>query len=151
MHEQMFDQDDDVLAHVRELAIALPGVQEKITHGRPAFFTKKVFAYYGGSIKVDGVYVQHSQSLVLQAPPTEREALRQLPGAYVPAYLGPSGWTGLDLTDATDWTEVAELLEESYRCTAPARLVAELDRDEHSATSTSGAPGSSYRAPIGDE
>mgnify|MGYP000895616343 CR=1 FL=1 len=35
---------------------ALPGAAEKVSHGRPAFFTTKVFAYYGGSRKVDGVY-----------------------------------------------------------------------------------------------
>ena len=29
---------------------------------------------------------------------------------YVPAYLGPSGWIGVDLDDHTDWTEIAELL-----------------------------------------
>jgi len=45
----------------------------------------------------------------------------------VPAYLGPSGWLGIDLDERTDLDEVAELLEESYRATAPARLVAELD------------------------
>lgn len=128
MHEQMFDDDDPVLARVRKLAAALPGAQEKVTHGRPAFFTTKVFAYYGGSIKVEGVYVQHSQSLVVQAPYAEREALRQMPGAYLPAYLGPSGWTGVDLDASTDWAEVAELLEDSYRCTAPVGRVHELDR-----------------------
>ena len=45
----------------------------------------------------------------------------------MPAYLGPAGWTGLDLTDATDWDELAELLEDSFRVTAPKRLVDSLD------------------------
>lgn len=45
-----------------------------------------------------------------------------LPGAWVPAYLGPYGWTGLDLDERTDWDELDELLRESYRFTAPARL-----------------------------
>jgi hypothetical protein len=44
----------------------------------------------------------------------------------VPGYLGPSGWLGLDLDD-TDFDEVAEILEDSFRITAPRRLVSELD------------------------
>lgn len=46
----------------------------------------------------------------------------------VPAYLGPAGRLGLDLDERTDLEEVAELLEDSFRLTAPARLVATLDR-----------------------
>lgn len=127
-HPQMFDDDDPALAQVRELALALPGAGLKISHGRPAFHTAKVFCYYGASVKIDGDWVQHSPAIVVQADPGEREALRELSNAFVPAYLGPSGWTGLDLTSDTDWDEVAELIEESYRLTAPKRLVAELDR-----------------------
>jgi hypothetical protein len=46
---------------------------------------------------------------------------------YRPAYLGPYGWLGLDLRIDMDWTEVAELLDVSYRLTAPRRLISELD------------------------
>lgn len=122
----MFD-DDPVLARVRELALALPEAKEKVSHGRPAFHTVKVFAYYGGSLKVDGEWVQHPQSLVLLADPDERAALVQDPRAYVPAYLGPSGWIGVDIGGTDDWDEVAELLDASFRLTAPARAVRELD------------------------
>ena len=51
----------------------------------------------------------------------------QDPRCYVPAYLGPSGWVGLDLNDGeVDWTEVAELPELPFRETAGPRLVAQL-------------------------
>jgi predicted DNA-binding protein (MmcQ/YjbR family) len=126
-HPQMFDDDDPVLARVREVALAFPGADEKVSHGRPAFFTKKVFAYYGGSLKEDGDWVQHGRSIVVQPEPDERRALIDDPRVYVPAYLGPSGWIGLDLDDDTDWDEVAELLDASFRVTAPRRDVAELD------------------------
>lgn len=123
----MFDEDDPYLARVRELALALPGAAEKVSHGRPAFFTKKVFAYYGGALKVDGSWTQHGQSVIVLPDPDERAALAEDPRTYVPAYLGPSGWLGVDLDDGTDWTEVAELLDASFRLTAPRRTVAELD------------------------
>jgi len=123
----MFDDADPFLARVRELASALPGTDEKISHGRPAMFTKKVFAYYGGSRKVDGDWRQHPHSIVVQPDAGDRLALLDDERVFVPAYLGPSGWIGLDLDDDTDWTEVAELLDASYRLTATKRLIADLD------------------------
>ncbi len=123
----MFDDDDPVLERVRSIALQLPNTAEKVSHGRPAFFTKKVFAYYGGSLKLDGDWIQHPQSVVVQPEEGDRRALLEDARTYVPAYLGPSGWIGVDLDDDTDWSEVAELLDASYRLTAPARDVAELD------------------------
>lgn len=123
----MFDDDDPYLARVRDLAAALPGTAEKVSHGHPAFFTKKVFAYYGGSLKADGEWVQHEHSVVVQPDRGDRPALLEDERVYLPAYLGPSGWIGVDLDEASDWDEVAELLDASYRLTAPKRLVDELD------------------------
>lgn len=120
-HPQMFDDDDPFLARVRELALALPNAAEKVSHGRPAFFTKKVFAYYGGSVRVDGEWVQHPHALLILPDTDERPALEQDERSFVPAYLGPSGWLGIDLDDDTDWDEVAELLDASYRRTTTRR------------------------------
>ena len=60
------------------------------------------------------------------ALPAVREALLQRPGSFVPGYSGPSGWVGLDLDEATDWDEVAELIAQSFLQTAPARLARQL-------------------------
>ena len=126
----MFDADDPYLHRIRDLALALPGAAEKISHGRPAFFTTKVFAYYGGSIKVDGAYVQHDRSVMMHPDEGEVLALAGQARSYRPAYLASSGWIGVDLTAATDWAEIAEIIVASYRETAGRRLVAELDAIE---------------------
>lgn len=128
-HPQMFRDDDPSLARVRRLALALPGAQEKVSHGRPAFFTTKVFVYYGGSLKVDGEWCQHPQAVMVLLDEDERAALLEEERCFVPAYLGPSGWLGVDLPGPADpgWDEVAELLDASFRRTAPARLVSRLD------------------------
>lgn len=125
----MFDDDDPYLARVREFARRLPGVQEKVSHGRPALYTTKVFCYYGGSLRVEGEWFQHPHSIVVLADPADRLGLLDDPRTFTPAYLGPSGWIGFDLDDDTDWTEVGELLDASYRLTAPSKLVAALDAD----------------------
>ena len=131
-HPQMFDDDDPVLARVRHIALDLPAAEMKVSHGRPAFWTAprgKVFAYYGGSHKVDGEWVSHEQCVMVLLEPDEREALLDDPRVFVPAYLGGSGWLGVDLPapEASGWEEVAELIDASYRRTAARKLVAELD------------------------
>lgn len=125
-HEQMFDEDDPVLLRLREVAMSFPGAQEKVSHGRPAFFTKKIFALYGCSLKVEGEWVQHPRALVIQPSAEEEAALRQDPRVVVPAYWGPWGWVALLLDEGSDWTEVRELVEESFLLTAPAGRIKEL-------------------------
>ncbi|MET4098053.1 hypothetical protein ABIB37_000290 [Agrococcus sp. UYP10] len=124
-HEIMFDPADPLLARVRAIALALPGAQEKVSHGRPAFFTTKVFAYYAGTTKEEHVTGVHPQRLTVLLDPDERLAMLE-EGAIAPAYLGPYGWIAVELEDA-DWERVAELIDASFRVTAPKRLVAELD------------------------
>lgn len=124
-HPLMVDDDDPLLAEVRRIALALPGAQEKVSHGRPAFFTTKVFAYYAGTTKEEHRTGVHPQRLTVLLEPDERLAMLE-EGAIAPAYLGPYGWIAIDLEDA-DWDRVAELIDASFRVTAPRRLVAELD------------------------
>lgn len=126
-HAQMFDEDDPTLARLEGLCLGFPHAKLKVSHGRPAFYTTKVFAYYGGSIKVDGSYVQHDRSLVFLPSSDEAEALAQDERIYRPAYLGAYGWLGLDLGTDPDWDEVAELVEESFRLTATRAAIAALD------------------------
>ena len=99
VHPKQFDDDDPYLEQVRQLCGQLPQTDEKVSHGRPAFFTKKVFAYYGGSLKVDDEWVEHGNSIMVQPDPGDRPALLEDARTFVPAYLGPSGWIGIDVDD----------------------------------------------------
>lgn len=127
-HPQMFDDDDPMLERVRAIALGLPESAEKISHGRPAFFTKKIFAHYGGTEKLaSGEMVQHPQALLVLLDPMDAEVVLERPDSFVPMYLGPSGWVGLDDLDDE---ELRELTIDSYRNTASARLVKALDAQE---------------------
>ncbi|MFV0254294.1 MAG: MmcQ/YjbR family DNA-binding protein [Beutenbergiaceae bacterium] len=128
-HQQMFDDDDPILARVRDIAFAFPDTAEKVSNGRPVFFTKKVFAVYGGSIKADGTWIQHPQSVLILPDPNEREALLADPRCYQPGYWGPWGWLGWLLDAGSDWQEVSELLEDSYLLTAAPASIARLNAD----------------------
>ncbi|SDU45065.1 MmcQ/YjbR family DNA-binding protein [Gordonia westfalica] len=124
-HPIMFDDADPVLGRVRQIALALPNATEVIAHGRPTFRCGKMFGNYGGSVK--GSKMRHDQSILFIADPSERPALKSDSRVFLPAYLGAYGWLGLILDDATDWDEVAELLDASYRQVASRRSIAELD------------------------
>lgn len=126
-HAKMFDDADPVLAKLREICLALPGADVKVSHGRPAFFTKKIFAGYGAVLKGKHDSGRYDQALVFMPDEDEAEALSQDKRFFTPAYWGPYGWIGLDLSGKVDWDEVAELVEDSYRNTAPKKLIAELD------------------------
>lgn len=126
-HELRFDPDDPVLARLREICVELPGADEKVSHGRPAFFTKKIFALFGAVTKGDHDSGRYDQSLVYLPDPDEAEALAQHGRTFVPAYWGPSGWLGFDLSGPVDWSEVAELVEDSFRQTATNKLISQLD------------------------
>lgn len=127
-HPPRFEPGDPWLARLREICLALPGAAEKISHGAPNFVTSKVFAIWGAHVKGDHDNRRFARSVQVKPSPDEHRALLADDRFFVPAYTGPSGWLGLDLTAADpDWDEVAELVDASFRLTAPRRLVAELD------------------------
>lgn len=133
MSPEMVDDPDPHLVRLRAICLSFPGAAEKLSHGRPNFYTRKVFAVFGGSLKGDHYSPVARHSLLFLPDASEREALVQDETRFfVPAYYGPSGWLGLSFHlvggfDRVDWVEVAELVEMSYRLTAPVTLVRELD------------------------
>ena len=124
-HPIMFDADDPLLERVRGLALALPEAEERISHGRPWFAVagRPAFAVYGSGTRGPDK-VMHPHAVVVHVDDDERPAREQDPRFFVPAYLGPRGWLGIDVDrPGTDWAEIAELLDASWRRTAPARLL----------------------------
>lgn len=128
----MFDDDDPLLARLRTICLALPDAAEKISHGRPNWFTTKVFATYGGSVKGDHSDPLLARALLFLPSPEDAPALEHDERVHVPAYVGTRGWRALPLDGPdVDWVEVAELVESSYRQLAGARRVARLDAERH--------------------
>lgn len=127
-HPRRYDDRDPDLQRLRQVALAFPEAAEKESHGRPVFFTQRVFAVYGATVKGDHESRVWDQSVVVKPDGEERRALLEDERFFEPAYVGASGWVGLNLRIGTpDWAEIRELLDASYRNTAPKRLVSELD------------------------
>lgn len=114
---------DWILGQIRALALQLPEVEEKTSHGSPGFFVKggKFFAYFTYDRHHDGV-----TGLLLKTSGPEEQAMliEQEPDLYYrPAYLGPSGWIGIRLDlGGIDWGHIGEWLRKSWSHIAPARL-----------------------------
>ena len=127
-HPIRFRDDDPLLIRLREICLDLPDAEEKISHGRPQWFTTRIFAGFGASVRGAHQDPLLDRALLFLPEPAEREALDRDPRLHVPAYVGHRGWRALPLDrDDTDWTEVAELVESSYRGLAGARRVSRLD------------------------
>lgn len=125
-HPLMIDLDDPLLEWFRTIALSFPEAEEKISHGRPTFFTKKIFTIFGGTLKLEsGEMEQHSHAVLFLPDPMDAEVLLERPDAFVPMYLGPSGWIGLEVEDLAE-EELRDLLTDSFRNTAPAKLVAQI-------------------------
>ena len=113
----------DPLGRLRTICLALPEATEKEAWGDPTFRVRdKIFAMR----KVgDG-----RLSVWCKAPPGAQGILVDSDSErfFVPPYVGHHGWIGVRLDVEIDWDELADIVEESYRMTAPKRLAALLDR-----------------------
>jgi len=84
----------------------------------------KVFAYYLDNHHGDGIVAVCVKS---ELGENVDRARREPERYYLPAHIGPRGWFGVRLDRGrVDWREVAELVERSFRLTAPKSLVRKL-------------------------
>jgi hypothetical protein len=103
----------------RELVLALPEVEERETWGHPTFrLRNKMFATLAtdadtGTVKAS----REEQTACVQSDPET---------FFVPAYVGTHGWIGIQLAKI-DPEELAELITEAWRLTAPKRLLKTFD------------------------
>jgi len=114
------------LERLRAICLALPEANESGGVGDPSFkVQEKIFAMQHRMDQRMSLWCKApagAQSILVNSAP-ER--------FFVPPYVGRHGWIGLWLDAITDWDEVTDLVEESYRMTAPKRL--RLQQDQRSA------------------
>jgi hypothetical protein len=113
------------LARIRELCLALPETEERLSHGSPAFFIggKRTFVMFLDDHHGDG-----RLAIWCAAPAGLQQALVE--GApehyFVPPYVGHRGWLGVRLDRAVPWEEIAGVVEDAYLTVAPKGLADRL-------------------------
>ena len=123
-----------ILEKLRKICLGLPQATEKIAWGEPTFRCGekgKIFVMYDDNHHNAG----HVGAWCNAPDGMQASLVRSDPQRfYVPPYMGPKGWVGVRLDTDPDWGQVAAIVEEAYRVTAPKKLLALLDeRSERSA------------------
>ncbi len=108
---------EEALNKLRAICLALPEALEAGGVGNPSFKVReKIFA------------MQHPMnerySMWCKAPPGFQDMLvsSEPERFFVPPYVGKRGWVGVWLDVELDWDHIRDLVEESYRMTAPKKL-----------------------------
>jgi hypothetical protein len=114
------------LREVRTHCLALPEVEERLSHGSPTFFVrgKTSFVMFLDDHHGDGIL-----GIWCAAPPgVQAELVEAEPDRFFrPPYVGGRGWLGVRLDRSPDWEELGGIVTDAYRTVAPKRLVALLD------------------------
>lgn len=110
------------LDRLRAICLALPEAVEAGGVGNPSFKVRgRIFAMRHGHEGRWSMWCKAPQGVqqgLVEANPTR---------FFVPPYVGHHGWVGVYLDVALDWDEIADLVEDSYRMSAPKRLSRLLD------------------------
>jgi len=112
------------IERVRKICLALPGATEKLSHGEPTWFAKKVFCMFSNNHHGDGHI-----SVVVPAPRGAQEALIESAPKkfYRPPYVGGAGWIGIELARVSD-KELTTHIHTAWRMIAPKKLLAEYEK-----------------------
>lgn len=102
------------LRRVRLICSGLPNTTEKLSHGSPTFFHKKVYCSFTK-------YFGENAAVWIPVPPGDQASLiRSQPNVYFrPPYVGVRGWVGIVLDQIDDET-LAVHLHEAWTMMGPA-------------------------------
>jgi hypothetical protein len=103
---------------LRAICLALPNVEERLSHGEPTWFVrKKTFVMYADHHHDDRVAFWCAAPAGLQEALVDSDPER----FFRPPYVGVRGWLGVYLDVALDWAEIEDIVHDAYRQIAPAR------------------------------
>lgn len=127
-HPRMYDESSAILQRLREICLALPECFEKEAWG------ECTFRVMGGSMFAMTDNHHHGSEHVavwVKAPVTVQEILVHADRErfFVPPYVGSKGWVGVRLDRPVDWEELAGIIADAHRMSAPRRLLARLAAD----------------------
>jgi len=119
----LHEPDELVADRVRSICLALPETYEEPAWVGVRWRIRKRTVAHVFSIELEG-QGQPTNAVMFRSTGPELDVLR---GIGPPYFTGWKDAAMMALDDRTDWTEVAELLTESYRFLAPKKLIARLD------------------------
>jgi len=109
------------LGRLRGICLSFPGAWEKVSHGEPTFWVKKrMFASFANA---EGHHGAGRHGVWMKGTHATQDLLiAKSPDRYfIPAYVGASGWIGMHLDQAPDWSDVEARLRNAYDLAAAPR------------------------------
>lgn len=101
-----------LIERVRQIALALPDVTEKVSHGESAFFVRKRMFFTidndhhgSGHVAVWCNAPEGAQAALVAGDPKH---------FFVPPYVGKAGWLGMRLDSGLPWPVVSDVLKQAY-------------------------------------
>ncbi|MEP7292814.1 MAG: MmcQ/YjbR family DNA-binding protein [Chloroflexota bacterium] len=118
---------DALLERLNHICMALPEASQDYGGvGHPSFKVReKIFAMQHPAQRPGH---ENRPSLWVKAPPGFQAMIVENDPEhfFVPPYVGVHGWVGIFLDIDPDWEMIADLVEDSYRMSAPKRLQAQM-------------------------
>jgi predicted DNA-binding protein (MmcQ/YjbR family) len=114
----------DINSAVREVCLSLPAAEEVMSRGSPDFRVEgKTFATYCVNHHGDG-----RVALWLHSPAGAQDLYTEMEPEYyfVPPYVGPRGWLGVELNKGLNWSTIATRVREAYEHVAPGSMSANI-------------------------
>jgi hypothetical protein len=110
---------EDHARRVRRICMALPGCEEKLSHGEPTWFVRKrVFVMFANNHHNDG----HVAIWIPALPGLQESLIATSPDSFFrPPYVGVKGWVGVELDRVGD-EELATHILEAWKLIAPKSL-----------------------------
>jgi len=126
MSTPMAARTESQLRRLQEICLRLPDAECRVLGDHADFRVHgKVFAYFLNNHHGDGIVSVCCKS---QLGENADRALHDPDNYYLPAYIGPRGWFGFRLDRGpVNWSEVENIVENSYRLAAPKSLVRAID------------------------
>ena len=117
--------ETDAVEVIRRACLALPEVEERLSHGAPTFFVRRSFA----SVWVDGHHGERRSHAWFAAADGIQQVLTsgRPEHFFRPPYVGHRGWIGVRLDSGLGPDELADFCEDAYRVVAPTKLLKALD------------------------
>jgi hypothetical protein len=108
--------------HIRSACLALPEVEERLSHGAPTFFVrgKKTFLTVWGDGHHDHLF---PHLWCAAAEGVQADVVANRPDQFFrPPYVGHRGWLGVRLDRGVSLDELTDLCHDAYRVVAPPSL-----------------------------
>ncbi len=109
------------IERLRKICLALPGANERLSHGEPTWFAGKGKSF--ASLDNHHHGADHLSVWLPQPPGVQQQLIELDPQRFFrPPYVGGAGWVAVVLDTKPDWKLIEKLVREAFLHVAGKKL-----------------------------